>query len=451
MRLLSREALNRTCILTTAVCNVALATIACSDAPGTTVSDGAYTASRQPLFVRSSVVWPVSNDEATISVCWLPIELGTDERFPVDNLAPDLSTTLPTLKAWAREVVEAQWNDLTPLNFIGWEDCDGSPVDVRIRPIGSAYRAPGCGTGSDGQSCAEALGTDLGNDEVALNLNLLFGEEVRYSSRYQQTAGAAYQANLDLDYWWLPTPCVADFWRPWTTTNPESPHLVNIDDPDAASMFEEIYRSCLQYNVLHEFGHVAGFAHEQYRQDDPQQQAACYEYNASLMILDEIPSRIPTRYRGTTPLGPFDSESIMSYCRRDWSPTLSEQDIAMAHAAYAGEAGDSKDSGVGGVDGLDGGTSGTTAGSAGTGGSEIIADAGQTDAGGSANSTEGDGQGGRRAGRVAPPPEHGGCSVTRWRHAHNAHPLLVHSGVLGLALALRRRLKTRRTKQQGPR
>lgn len=43
---------------------------------------------------------------------------------------------------------------------------------------------------------------------------------------------------------------------------------------------------------------------------------------------------VPSEFRGDLPLGPFDGESIMSYCRQDRSPTVSPSDVAMTRLAY---------------------------------------------------------------------------------------------------------------------
>lgn len=159
----------------------------CSAARDEGSGAGPPPATTRALYARSSVLWPVANGRATVRVCWLPLELG-GETFPVATLAPDLTQTLPLRKAWAREIVEAAWNALTPLDFVGWQDCDSSAADVRLRPIGSAYTPLGCGKSASGQSCAEALGTDLRDGNLAVNLNVLFGDETRYSSRYEQSA-----------------------------------------------------------------------------------------------------------------------------------------------------------------------------------------------------------------------------------------------------------------------
>ena len=430
--------------LRVALCAGALAIAGCIDPPGPSLEDNAYRAFRkEALYARSSVLWPVSNGQATVRVCWLPLE-GAANRFPDSGVAPDLNEALPRLKGWAREIVEQEWNDSTPLNFVGWEDCDGSAVDVHIRPISSAYTAP---CGSRGQPCVEALGKDIGRDQSALYLNLLFGEEVRYSSRGGQW--------LNPDYWWLPQACMIELKYPLEEWQ--------VNDPS----FDETYKSCLQFNVLHEFGHVAGFAHEQYRTDDAEKQAECNRYIKSIGMEDDL-SWVEERYKGTTPLGPFDSESIMSYCRTDPSPSLTEQDIEMTYAAYGVDPDENPAAGTGGAGGAAGSSTGTggaggaagaSTGTGGSGGADSGATGGPTGRGGMSGQSAGvaggsvheggiggDGSTNPLGSQLSLPPtadlssgdrDQGGCSVMRWRPGHEAPtPPVPVSVLLGLAFAL---------------
>jgi len=274
----------------------------------------------EPLFGRASVLWPIVAGRATVRVCWLPPDLG-GETFQVADFAPDLVATLAERKEWARAAVESEWNARTPMDFEGWGDCDVMPGDVKLQPISSATD-PSCG--GRGQACADALGADL-RTQGAVHLNMLFGDEVLYSSRYREaTAAGGYQRSKDVDGWWLPQACLTTLGAPWN----------DIFDDTVLAQFLAIYESCLQFNVLHEFGHAAGLAHEQYRRDDGPADKACYAYEASLGLSDIRPTDVGARYRGTLALGPFDSESIMSYCRTDPSPTLSPKDVELLPVLY---------------------------------------------------------------------------------------------------------------------
>jgi hypothetical protein len=100
---------------------------------------------------------------------------------------------------------------------------------------------------------------------------------------------------------------------------------VNIEDPKVLAEFTKVYEDCLKFNVLHEFGHIAGFAHEQQRKD------VAPDCKAE--------TKIDLQYKADTPLGPFDKQSIMSYCRTDPAPTLSPEDIEQTKVVYRGSIG----------------------------------------------------------------------------------------------------------------
>jgi hypothetical protein len=256
-------------------------------------------------------------------------------------------------KAWVREIAEAQWNALTPLKFVGWNDCDpSSGDDVQLLAMDS-LTIPPCGAA--GQACVEAFGTLL-RGKVAY-LNLFFGDEFVYSSRYgQSSTEATYQPALDLatradgSMFWIPQACLDELRNTWTTGS-DPAFRRDIFDPMVLGAAQDIIKGCVQNNVLHELGHVAGFAHEQYRTDDPASRDACLQRIRAQGTVDDI-ANVPLDKRGDRFLGTFDLESIMSYCRTDKTPTLTAEDIAMTQLVYAGS--DNGANGANGADGADG-------------------------------------------------------------------------------------------------
>lgn len=148
----------------------------------------------------------------------------------------------------------------------------------------------------------------------------------------------------------------------------------DLSDPTVLAEAESIIERCVSNNVLHELGHLAGFAHEQYRADGAETQRACLDriVAAGLESVDDL-QNIPKSALGNAPLGPFDPESIMSYCRTDKSATLSALDVEMVARAYGGKGKavkpPSSGGGIRGADGADGiGTSGGIGGKGGKGG-----------------------------------------------------------------------------------
>jgi hypothetical protein len=283
-----------------------------------------------PLLARSSALWPVESGEATVTVCWAEPELGTE--YPVSALAPARAEVIARVQTWAQQIAESQWNARTRMEIVGWRPCSEGPADVTLVLTDSSYR-PSCG-GVDGLSCVEALGAELRGRSVYLNL--FFGEEVLYSSRYQQShPGSDYRVEEDIPYWFLPSACVDEFLYPWTQNNTLTEYPLDIEDPGVRADFDALYRECAQYLVLHELGHVAGFAHEHFREDDPRVDAcrdAITDRGFAMDWIDPAP-----RYEGDRALGVFDPESIMSYCRTDESATLSETDVAATNEAYGAD------------------------------------------------------------------------------------------------------------------
>ena len=287
------------------------------------VSSGLVTLEAE-LLARSRALWPVVDGVAQVSVCWGQPQFQT--TYPVASLRPDLEALLPERKRWVREVVEEQWNSRTPLRFTGWDDCSAGSAEIELTPIDTGVTSS-CANGNLGQSCVDALGRDLA-DGGGIYLNVFFGEEVLYSSRYQQAnPGAQYdvsdEPNSNRAYpYWLPQACFDEFQYAWSTNNSLTRYPVDIGAPDVVADFMAIYENCLKFNALHEFGHIAGFSHEQQRADVS---PGC-----------DVERDPDIQYVGDTPLGPFDVQSIMSYCRTDDAATLTEQDAEQTNLVYLG-------------------------------------------------------------------------------------------------------------------
>ena len=281
------------------------------------------------LFTRSNSLWPKVSGKVTINVCWMPYE--STRTYPVVALAPDISASLALHKQWVKDIVESQWNGVAGLNFTGWQECGASRADLNVIPIDSNRTAPSSSIA--GQSYVDAIGSDIRGKNMYLNV--FFGDEALYSSRYQQTSGTNYVENNDLSSWFVPSACMADLARPWSEYNraTDNPHRVDINQSQHYENFMAIYQLCLKNLALHEFGHVVGYAHEQYRDDDEEKRRACAAAIEAKGMSDDYNNVNPI-YMGDKPLGPFDSESIMSYCRNDTTATLSQEDIDFTISLY---------------------------------------------------------------------------------------------------------------------
>ncbi len=314
------------------------------------------------LNASNAVLWPVEDGVATIPVCWMPAKVDPN-RYPVKAFGPS-DDFIEERKEWVREVVETEWNARTPLAFTGWKNCGADRARfVQLVPIDSMTTPP---CGAAGQACAEALGSLVRGKKTYINV--AFGDEFLYASRFLQATPEerGSDANMlrerkDGSLYWLPGACLEELKSPWWTAavSKEPMHRQNIQDPNVLANAQAIMKSCLQYNALHELGHVAAFAHEQYRDDDAKAQAECLKISEQRGFTDDLASVSPDA-RGDRPLGPFDTESIMSYCRTDNSPTLTEQDVEMTRAVYSGSSNDGED----GEDGKDGRGDGDWGGSA---------------------------------------------------------------------------------------
>jgi len=222
---------------------------------------------------------------------------------------------LPERKQWVQEAVEAQWNARTVMQFVGFHDCaPNDPADVQIQPVSSGSVVKCLGGDDTGAYCVEDLGTRSKGKRVFLNL--LFGDETVYRGRYlQSVTQATYNPSLDVAVnVWIPAACG------------DQAQAV-LDNPSMSTIgtFNLIYKQCLQNVSVHEFGHLAGFSHEQYRQDVS---AACRAQEGA------PPTDAESLADEDLPLGVFDTESIMSYCRKTLQPNLTDEDVTQTNDVY---------------------------------------------------------------------------------------------------------------------
>ena len=312
-------------------------------------SDGAGAGERvrseaAPLNAVSASLWPLRGGTATIRVCWEPLQMG-GETFPLPAYAPDVDAVLAVRKRWVREAAEKEWNGRTVLRFVGWGECTG-PADVHLVPTSSAVM-PAC-LDTRGGYCVEEIGAKIRGKRVFLNL--MFGDEVIYNSRYRLAAGDKALAKNAIAYWYAPALCVS-LGRAAEARTATAQDL---------SAFQAAHEDCLKLQALHELGHVAGFAHEQYRDDVT---------DACVAALDGNVDRPEDETAGDLALGPFDAESVMSYCRKRTAAVISAQDASQTNDVYArlapreaSDAGapvDPRDDGDDGDDGDDAGVAKT--------------------------------------------------------------------------------------------
>jgi hypothetical protein len=280
-------------------------------------TDGVATAkAASPLLGGSKILWPMQDGKATVRVCWLPVDMG-GETMPGGAFAVDPAKVMAERRQWVREGVEREWNGRTVMSFVGWEDCGAGEADVRIQPIasqGTAY----CPDPAVGQSCVEKIGAPVKGKRVSITM--LFGDEALGSARYLQsvTKQTGDATKLLAKGIFAPAICGKQLFAYSDHFAADQP----VTNADIAAI-QEVYKDCLQNQANHEFGHLAGFSHEQNRKDTS---AACRsQYEAAV---PDAPSD------EDSPLGSFEADSIMSYCRTTLAPTLTAQDVAQTNAFY---------------------------------------------------------------------------------------------------------------------
>lgn len=176
----------------------------------------------------------------------------------------------PTLVALARKVLANSWERAAQISFLGWRACPLYPSGA------TSFVRVHFGPGTDG-----------------------------YTSHYG----------------YVP-PVLTQTWHPGIV---EVNLISNDSDP-----FQEHFR----YEVIHEFGHVLGFAHEQERPDN-------WDSAGNPKFCGSTDNGKKAISGGTYLTPTFDFNSIMDYCSSDpllgaghWRTVLSSGDIAGARKAY---------------------------------------------------------------------------------------------------------------------
>jgi hypothetical protein len=176
------------------------------------------------------------------------------------------------VRAFASVSIAESWERAANIEFIGWKQC--SP-----QTKGDLYLSI-----TDGRPGTRYLGQELLGRPQAIFLNLMY----------------------DASY--------------------PGPPPQGITARNFCELNDDTLMHCRWAGVVHEFGHVLGFTHEQARPDTPQRYraGACSD------------GLIEAERFGTTSHGKWDINSIMNYCNPAfWTQTaLSEEDRDAARAVY---------------------------------------------------------------------------------------------------------------------
>jgi hypothetical protein len=151
-------------------------------------------------------------------------------------------------REWAREAVTRTWDANSDVMFVDWTTCPDY---------------------------------DQSNPYLGIRLFITTGRPI---TKQVGEAGIGWKSNVQLNL---------DFglWKPECS-------------------FSSALEACVKTVVVHEFGHLLAFTHEQYRTDTPPE---CIEQDNS----EDDPGRGSGR-DGYVVFGPWDLHSVMNYCNPDW-------------------------------------------------------------------------------------------------------------------------------------
>lgn len=101
--------------------------------------------------------------------------------------------------------------------------------------------------------------------------------------------------------------------------------VLNFDDDAGLELCRGTYEECISAAAVHQFGQALGFSHQEPRGYGPRRDC-----------LDDVPARDAGRYGGGYFIDPYERDSIMNYCSRNWNnfSLRSEADRIAAQQLY---------------------------------------------------------------------------------------------------------------------